>query len=284
MRDSLIDWLVEIANLPGFTMPPLGLFQVLDILIVFIVIYLILKWVRRTQAWVVFKGIIFIAIIAVFAQMFNLATVQWVVSNTIGMGLVVVIILFQPELRKALEQLGRGQYFFPIKNDMEQKVHSTSHTINEIIKAVRVMSGARTGALIVMEQTVDITEHEENGTQLDAQLSAQLLLNIFEKNAPLHDGAVIVRNNRISSASCILPLTAEHVDVALGTRHRAAIGISEASDARVVVVSEETGTVSIAIDGEIRRGVTDNQIKELLTFGEPTKSRFSLFRRGRTDQ
>jgi len=284
MRDSLIDWLVEIANLPGFVMPNLGLFQMLDILIVFIVIYLILKWVRRTQAWVVFKGIIFVAIIAVFAQLFNLATVQWVVSNTIGMGLVVVVILFQPELRKALEQLGRGQYLFPLKNETEQKVHSTTHTMDEIIKAVRIMSSARTGALIVIEQDVDLTEHEENGTLLDAQVSAQLLLNIFEKNAPLHDGAVIIRNNRISSASCILPLTAEHVDVSLGTRHRAAIGVSEVSDARVVIVSEETGTISIAIDGDIRRGVTEGQIRELLTWGEPIKSRFSLFRRGKANR
>jgi len=264
-------------------MPSFGVFQILDILIVATVLYLILKWIRRTQAWVLFKGIIFIAVIALLADPFNLATVQWVVSNTIGMGLVVVIILFQPELRKALEQLGRGQYLFPLKNEAEQKVHSTALAIDEIVKAIRTMSGALTGALIVVEQEVDLSEHEENGVSLDAQISTQLLLNIFERNAPLHDGAVIIRQSRISSASCILPLTAEHIDVSLGTRHRAAIGISEVSDARVVVVSEETGTISIVVDGEITRDVSEKKIREVLMWGEPTKARRSIFKR-RTDK
>jgi len=260
-------------------MPTLGLFQVLDILIVATIFYLILKWVRRTQAWVLVKGIIFIAVVAILAQVFNLATVQWIVSDTMAMGLVVIVILFQPELRKVLEQLGRGQYLFPLKNEAEQSTHSTEQTIDEIIKAVQVMSASNTGALIVMEQEIDLSSHEESGTQLDAQVSAQLLLNIFEKNAPLHDGAVIIRNNRLSSASCILPLTAELLDPSIGTRHRAAIGMSEASDARVVVVSEETGTVSLAIDGKLQRDVTDAQIRELLTWGEPTQVKFSLFKR-----
>jgi len=264
-------------------MPTFGLFQVLDILIVATVLYLILKWVRRTQAWVLFKGIVFIAVLAFLAEVFSLATVQWVVSNTIGMGLVVVVILFQPELRKALEQLGRGQYLFPLKHEAEQKVHSTSHTVDEIVKATRIMSQANTGALIVLEQEVDLTEHEENGTLLDAQISAQLLLNIFERNAPLHDGAIIIRNNRISAASCILPLTTEHVDAALGTRHRAAIGISEVSDAHVLVVSEETGTISLVTDGVMQRGVSEKQIKDTLMWGEPAKNRFRLFRRGKAD-
>lgn len=280
----ITDWLVERTNLPVFSMPSLGVFQVLDILIVATVLYLILKWIRRTQAWILFKGIIFVAIIALLADPFNLATVQWVVSNTIGMGLVVVIILFQPELRKALEQLGRGQYFFPLKNESDQKVHSTALAIDEIVKAIRTMSGALTGALIVVEQEVDLSEHEENGVLLDAQISAQLLLNIFEKTAPLHDGAVIIRQNRISSASCILPLTAEHIDVALGTRHRAAIGISEVSDARVVIVSEETGTVSLAIGGEITRDASEKQIREVLMWGEPAKARRSIFKSRRKDK
>ena len=281
---AISDWLVERTNLPVFTMPAFGVFQVLDILIVATVLYLILKWIRRTQAWVLFKGIIFIAVIAVLAEPFNLATVQWVVRNTIGMGLVVVIILFQPELRKALEQLGRGQYLLPLKNESEQKVHSTAHAIDEITKAIRTMSGALTGALIVVEQEVDLSEHEESGVALDAQISMQLLLNIFEKNAPLHDGAVVIRQNRISSASCILPLTAEQVDISLGTRHRAAIGISEVSDARVVVVSEETGAISIVIDGEITRNVSEKKIRELLMWGEPVKHRMSIFKRRKTQK
>ena len=281
---AISDWLVERTNLPVFTMPAFGVFQVLDILIVATVLYLILKWIRRTQAWVLFKGIIFITVIAVLAEPFNLATVQWVVRNTIGMGLVVVIILFQPELRKALEQLGRGQYLLPLKNEAEQKVHSTAQAIDEIIKAIRTMSGVPTGALIVVEQEVDLSEHEESGVALDAQVSMQLLLNIFEKNAPLHDGAVIIRQNRISSASCILPLTAEHVDVSLGTRHRAAIGISQVSDARVVVVSEETGTISLVIGGEITRNISEKKIREVLMWGEPVKPRMSIFKRRKTQK
>jgi len=269
---------MELINLPVFVMPDFGFFQALDILIIAIVLYLFFKWVRRTQAWVLFKGIVFIAAIALLAEVFNLSTVQWIVSNTIIMGPVVVVILFQPELRKALEQLGKGQYLFPLKNDSEQVVHASEHTINEIIKAVQVMSGSITGALIVLEQDVDLREHEENGTQLDAVVSTQLLLNIFEKNTPLHDGAVVIRENRISSASCILPLTAEHVAAELGTRHRAAIGISEVSDARVVVVSEETGTISLVIGGGIKRSVTEKELRETLMWGEPVKSRFSLFK------
>jgi diadenylate cyclase len=279
MFASISDWLVEVTNLPAFVVPAFGLAQLLDILIVATVLYLILKWIRRTQAWVLLKGIAFIAVVAILALAFNLSTVQWVVSNTIGMGLVVVIILFQPELRKALEQLGRGQYLLPLKGETEQKIHSAAHTIDEIIKAVKTMSGAHTGALIVLEQDIDLTEYEEQGVPIDAQVSAQLLLNIFEKNAPLHDGAVIIRDNRIAAASCILPLTSRDVDAALGTRHRAALGITEVSDARVVVVSEETGTISLVTGGEIERNVTEKQMRDVLMFGAPVKSRFSLFRR-----
>ncbi|MCL2286984.1 MAG: diadenylate cyclase CdaA [Firmicutes bacterium] len=279
MLASISDWLVEITNLPPLVMHPFGFFQMLDVLILFTVLYLILKWIKRTQAWVLLKGIVFIAVVAILAELFSLVAVQWIVRHTIGMGLVVVVILFQPELRKVLEQLGRGQYLFPLKNETEQKVYSAAHTIDEIIVAVRTMSNGQTGALIVLEQNIDLSEHEENGVPLDAQVSAQLLLTIFDKNAPLHDGAVIIRNNRISSASCILPLSAEHIDSALGTRHRAAIGITEVADARVVIVSEETGIVSIAIGGEIQRDVTEKQIRDLLMWGEPVKTRFSLFRR-----
>jgi diadenylate cyclase len=194
------------------------------------------------------------------------------------MGLVVVVILFQPELRKALEQLGKGKYLIHLKDESDRQVHISAHTVDEIIKATRVLSKDKTGALIVVENEVDISEHERRGIPLDAQVSVQLLLNIFEKNAPLHDGAVIVRSNRVSAASCILPLTAESLDVSLGTRHRAAVGISEVSDARVVVVSEETGTVSLVIDGKITQNVAENQLRELLIWGVPTKSRFSIFK------
>jgi len=177
-----------------------------------------------------------------------------------------------------LEQLGRGQYLIHLKDEGEQQVHISAHTVDEIIKATRVLSKKFTGALIVLENEVDISEHERRGFPLDAQITMQLFLNIFEKNAPLHDGAVIIRNNRISSASCILPLTTESIDDSLGTRHRAAVGISEVSDARVIVVSEETGTISLVIDGKITRNIEEKQMRDLLIWGVPAKSRFSIFK------
>ncbi|MCL2372032.1 MAG: diadenylate cyclase CdaA [Defluviitaleaceae bacterium] len=277
MFTTITNWLLEITNVPVFNMPEIGLVQVLDILIIASLLHLVLRWIRRTQAWVLLKGIAFVLIIALFAEIFNLVTVQWIVQNTIGMGLVVVVILFQPELRKALEQIGRGQYLFNLRAETEQRVHTSAHTVDEIIKATRAMANSLTGAIIVLEQEVDLSEHERTGVMIDAQVSARLLMNIFEKNAPLHDGAVVIRENRISSASCILPLTAESIDNALGTRHRAAIGITEHSDARVVVVSEETGIISLAVDGKLTRDVTENHMRDLLIWGEPVKSRFSLF-------
>jgi len=277
---QISDWLMELFNVPfALSLPAFGPAQVLDILIVAALLYIVMRWIRRTQAWVLLRGLAIILFVALIAGVFDLVAVQWIVSNAISMGLVVVVILFQPELRKALEQLGKGQYLIHLTDEGEKQVHTSAHTADEIIKATRVLSKNFTGALIVIEHEVDISEHERRGIPLDAQVSVQLLLNIFEKNAPLHDGAVVVRNNRVSSASCILPLTAESLDSALGTRHRAAIGISEVSDARVVVVSEETGTISLVIDGKITRGIEEKQMRDLLVWGVPTKSRFSIFKK-----
>ncbi|MCL1884126.1 MAG: diadenylate cyclase CdaA [Defluviitaleaceae bacterium] len=278
MLTSFYAWLMELFNVPALSFPSLGPAQVLDILIVAVLLYLVTRWIRRTQAWVLLRGLVLILIIAVLASVFELIAVQWIVNNAISMGLVVVVILFQPELRKALEQLGRGQYLIHLTDEGEKQVHISAHTVDEIIKATRILSKNLTGALIVFENEVDISEHERRGIPLDASVSIQLILNVFEKNAPLHDGAVIIRNNRISSASCILPLTSESLDSRLGTRHRAAIGISEVSDARVVVVSEETGTISLVIDGKITRNVEEKQLRDMLIWGTPTKSRFSIFK------
>jgi diadenylate cyclase len=278
MFNSFNHWLMELFNVPALTLPAFGPAQVLDILIVAMLLYFITKWIRRTQAWVLLRGLVIVLVISILASVFELIAVQWIVNNAISMGLVVVVILFQPELRKALEQLGRGQYFINLKDDSEQQVHTSAHTVDDIIKAVRVLSKKMTGALIVLENEVDISEHEKRGIPLDATVSVQLLLNIFEKNMPLHDGAVVIRKNRISSASCILPLTTESLDDSLGTRHRAAVGISEVSDARVVVVSEETGTISLVIDGKIIRNVEEKEIRDLLIWGAPAKTRFSIFK------
>jgi len=279
MLASVNDWLLETFNIPVFTWPELGPAQVLDILIVAMLLYVVLRWIKRTQAWVLMRGVAIILVVAVLAAVFELIAVQWILNNAIGMGLVVVVILFQPELRKALEQIGRGKYLVPLRNESEQQVYISAHAVDEIIKSTRIMSKDLTGALMVIEQEVDLSEYERTGIPLDAQVSVQLLVNIFEKNTPLHDGAIIIRENRVSAATCILPLSAETLDSSLGTRHRAAVGISEISDARVVVVSEETGAISLVVDGKITRNVTEPQMRDLLIWGQPVKSRFSFFNR-----
>jgi len=279
MFTAVYDWLLQLFNIPALSWPQFGPAQALDIIIVAALFYLVTRWIRRTQAWILLRGLIIVLFVAVLAGVFELIAVQWIINNAISMGLVVVLILFQPELRKALEQLGKGSYFGQFRVESEQTISISAHSVDEITKATRVLGKNNTGALIVLENEVDISEHERRGIPLDAQVSVQLLLNIFEKNAPLHDGAVIIRNNRISSASCILPLTTESLEASLGTRHRAALGISEVSDARVIVVSEETGTLSIVIDGKLNRDVDEKQMRDLLIWGNPVKKSFSIFKK-----
>ena len=279
MSAAITRWLVEHTNLPVLTIPPIGPSELLDIFLVACVLYIVSRWVRRTHAWVLLRGIVALAALAVIAQLFNLYAFMWMVQQVMLVLPIIIVILFQPELRKALEQLGRGRYLASFKTESDQRGHTGLDTIVEIVNAVRTMSAAQTGALLVLEQEIDLSEYEREGIVLDAQVSAQLLLNIFEKNTPLHDGAVIIRGSRVAAASCILPLTVEHIDSELGTRHRAAIGMSEASDARVVIVSEETGTVSVAMAGEITRNVEETQLRDMLLWGAPRKQKFTLFKR-----
>jgi len=282
---AFLDGLIDFTNIPVQTIPAIGPAQVLDILIIAGILYLILRWIKRTHAWVLLRGIVIMLALWFIATVFDLVTLGWLLQHTFTIGLIALVVIFQPELRKVLEQMGRGQYLASFKIDSEQKVYANEETIGEIIKAAKMMSAVDTGVLIVIEQGVDLGEQERTGLGIDAQVSSQLLLNIFEKNTPLHDGAVIIRSNRIAAAKCILPLSsAESLDSALGTRHRAAVGISEVSDARVVVVSEETGTISVAIDGKLTRGVSESQMREMLLFGEPAKPRFAFFRGKRGGQ
>jgi len=276
---AFLDGLIDISNIPVLTVPAFGPAQVLDILIIAGILYLILRWIKRTHAWVLIRGIALMLALRFVAIVFDLVTLGWLLENAFTVGLIAIVVIFQPELRKVLEQMGRGQYLAPFKIDNEQKDYIAEDTITEIISAAKAMSKVETGALIVIEQGVDLEEQGRTGIAIDAQVSSQLLLNIFEKNTPLHDGAVIIRNNRVAAAKCILPLTtAESLDSALGTRHRAAVGVSEVSDARVVVVSEETGAISVAIDGRLTRDVSETKMRELLLWGEPVKPRFALFR------
>ncbi len=182
-----------------------------------------------------------------------------------NVGIVAVIVLFQPEIRKALEQLGKGNFIKSLMktDDTQQKVSNS--TINEIIKAAKIMANARTGALIVIEKEVPLGDFEQTGILIDAVISNQLLVNIFENKTPLHDGAVIIRNNKVKAAACILPLSPNVAKHDFGTRHRAAIGASEVSDAYVLVVSEERGEISIAKNGKLHTNLNEKQIRNIFS-------------------
>nr|WP_301907332.1 diadenylate cyclase CdaA [uncultured Anaerostipes sp.] len=242
--------------------------DILDILIVSVLIYEIAKWIKNTRAWTLLKGIMLLVFVAMAAYVFQLHTISWLINNTMGVGVTAAIIVFQPELRNALEQLGRKNpivNLFSSDESRDEKVGYTDRTLQEIVRATIEMSKVKTGALIVMEREVPLGEFERTGIPVDAKMSSQLLINIFEHNTPLHDGAVIVRNNRIVSATCYLPLSDSlEIEKELGTRHRAAVGISEVSDSVTIVVSEETGGISIAQGGRIYRGLTPQQLRDRL--------------------
>jgi len=262
----------ESFGMPHFYLPNIGFSEILEIIILTTLIYYIVRWIRQTHAWSLLKGIIIVVLVALAAYMFDLVTVIWVVQNTFAMGLIALVILFQPELRKALEQIGRG---VDLSGFADNKEGASSHTLDEIIQAVTTMSSKRTGALICIEEGVTLDDIAETGTSIDALVSRQLIMNIFTDRTPLHDGAVIIRNNRILAAACILPLTAEDVDSELGTRHRAAMGVSEVSDALIIVVSEETGSISVAQAGKLTRHLSEKGLRDLLNaeFADEAKRR-----------
>ena len=250
------------------SIPQMSVTDILDILIVSVLIYEIAKWIKNTRAWTLLKGIMLLVFVAMAAYVFQLHTISWLINNTMGVGVTAAIIVFQPELRNALEQLGRKNpivNLFSSDESRDEKIGYTDRTLQEIVRATIEMSKVKTGALIVMEREVPLGEYERTGIPVDAKMSSQLLINIFEHNTPLHDGAVIVRNNRIVSATCYLPLSDSlEIEKELGTRHRAAVGISEVSDSVTIVVSEETGGISIAQAGRIYRELTPQQLRDRL--------------------
>lgn len=250
-----------------FARPSLGITDILDILLVAYIIYKIIFWIKETRAWVLFKGILVIFALAAVATLLKLNTILWILSNTISVGIIAVIVVFQPELRKALEQLGKGKFFsYFTRGTDETDDKATQRTVDEIVKAADKMGSVKTGALILIEQEVPLGDLERTGILIDAIVSSQLLINIFEHNTPLHDGAVIVRRNRVAAATCFLPLTdSNEISMELGTRHRAAIGASEVSDAYVIVVSEETGAISLARGGVLYRDLTPEQLRGMLS-------------------
>lgn len=239
-----------------------------EIIILAVLIYHILLWIKTTRAWTLVKGFAVIfafLLVAVFAEM---DTILWIAGNIFDIGIIALVIVFQPELRKALEQLGQRNIIADILSldtAKEEKETFSDRTVEAIVKACVEMSKVKTGALIVIENNVPLGEYERTGITMDALVSSQLLLNIFEHNTPLHDGAIIVRGNRIVSATCYLPLSDNMtLSKELGTRHRAAVGISEVSDAMTVVVSEETGAISITQYSEIKRHVSAEVLREQL--------------------
>lgn len=254
---------------------------VLDILIVSYIIYKLLMLLRGTRAIQLIKGIMIVIIAWLLSAFFELKTLQWLMSQTFTYGVLAIIIIFQPELRRALEKLGSGSFF---KSAYATKENETAIMINKIIDAVFYFSKRKIGALIVMERMIGLDEYKETGTVLNADLSSEMLINIFMLNAPLHDGAVIIRNGKILSAASYLPLTqSPYVSKELGSRHRAAIGISEVSDAITIIASEETGTVSVTIDGKIIRGLNEDSLRQLLLseLSEESSTKYYKFWRKR---
>jgi diadenylate cyclase len=237
--------------------------KAIDILLVSFVIYKLIMIIRGTKAVQLLKGIIVILFVWFVSNLFGLMTLKWLMDLAITYGLLAIIIIFQPELRRALEQLGRGSFFARTSiNEEEENMQS----LEAIIKACSYMAKRRIGALISIEKETGLNEYIETGIPLKASLTEELLINIFIPNTPMHDGAVILQQNKIEAAACFLPLSeSPFISKELGTRHRAALGISEVTDSITIVVSEESGQISVAKNGELVRGLTEEQLRSILT-------------------
>lgn len=260
---NLFNKLFGELNLSHLSINNIRLSDILDIIIVAVLIYIIINWIKETRAWSLFKGILVVLILSLLSVQFNLYTFSWIIENTLSVGIIAILVLFQPEFRKALEQLGKRNLFSKIFY-IEDEENLSKKTLDEIIIACFTLAQKNTGALIVIEKDVPLGDFEDSGISLDAIVSNQLLINIFENKTPLHDGAVLIRNNRITSASCILPLTQTKIGADLGTRHRASVGVTEVSDSYAIVVSEETGSVSVAHKGKLYKNLSKDKITKML--------------------
>ena len=254
--------------LSKLSLPSLGVTDILEIALISFFIYQFMVWIKFTRAYTLLKGILIVLLFILFAYVLKMNTILWIIKNLSTILLTSVVVIFQPELRKMLEQLGQKKFMasiFPLDAGKEVQERFTDKTINELVKACFDMGEARTGALIVIEQNIRLSEYERTGINVDAVLTSQLLINIFEHNTPLHDGAVLVRGNRIVAATCYLPLSDNMgLSKQLGTRHRAGVGISEVSDSLTIIVSEETGQVSMAQNGQLSRGLTSAELRSAL--------------------
>ena len=256
------------GHLSRINMPSVNIIDVIEILLISVFVYQFMVWIKYTRAYTLLKGLLVIGAFLLVAYIFKMNTILWIVSKLASALITAVIVIFQPELRKVVEQLGQKRIMasiIPFDVGKEVQERFNDRTINELIKACYDMGEAKTGALIVIEQTNHLDEFVRTGITVDAVLSSQLLINIFEHNTPLHDGAVVMRGNRIVAATCYLPLS-DNMELSkqLGTRHRAGVGISEVSDSVTIIVSEETGQVSVAQDGVLVRDITSTQLRDIL--------------------
>ncbi len=249
-------------------LPQIGVLDIIEIIIIAVLVYAVLVWIKNTKAWMLLRGFVVLGVFILIAVLFRMSTILWLVRNGIGILAIAAVVVFQPELRRALERLGEGNLFarlFSI-NRGKDELRFSNGTLRAITPAVAEMAEEKTGALIVVEKAIHLTEYELTGIPMDSLVSPQLLVNIFEHNTPLHDGAVIIRGDRIMAATCYLPLSENmSISKSLGTRHRAGLGLSEVCDAAVIIVSEETGGVSVAREGQLFSDVDPGHLNEILT-------------------
>lgn len=277
-----------ITYIAGFEKPIDFIKATLDIGLVSYIIYKAIMLVKETRAWQLVKGIAFVIVAAKLSEYLGLNTIAYILNNTFQGLVLTLIILFQPELRRGLEQIGRSKFRTFFNFDEEKSKLDTTTVIESIVKSCANMSKNMTGALIVIERETKIGEIISTGVSMDSKVSMELLLNIFSQNTPLHDGAVIIRDNKIMAASCFLPLT-ENANLSkdLGTRHRAALGITEVSDSIAVIVSEETGKINFGLNGVLTRNLTvdalRNELIRCLIEDNPTNNLLSLWKVKRSD-
>ncbi len=261
-----IDFIFDF-NRTSLHMPTIRFSDVLEVLIIAFLVYHILVWARNTRLWSLLKGVIVILVFILVCALLNMSTILWIVERVFSIAVIAMVVILQPELRKALEELGRKNFFanFLSLGDVKTEGRFSDKTLSEITRACVEMAKVRTGALIVIEQNHPLTEYERTGIDVDGIVTSQLLINIFEHNTPLHDGAVIIRGDRITAATCYLPLSDNMgIGKELGTRHRAGIGVSEATDSFTIIVSEETGKISVAYEGELERSLDSDRLRERL--------------------
>ncbi len=239
-----------------FSVPDIYAGDILEIIVISVLVYYVILWIKKSKAWALLKGILVLVLFMLVASIFNLTTLLWIFNKALNVGIIAIVIIFQPELRRALEELGKKNVILKLFKfgNITTEERISDKSVEEIIRATLELAKEKTGALIVIGQENSLEQYEETGIRIDAKITSQLLINIFEKNTPLHDGAVIMKEDRITSATCYLPLSdSNSLSKALGTRHRAGLGISEVTDSIVIIVSEETGSISIAKEGKLIR-------------------------------